>query len=85
MDRAPSAVLKSLDYIHTAISEASINMDRPFNEVLSAAYMEAQKMSVSQRDLFSSHESAGDVCSFTATARKDSAPLWRLSASVHLR
>ena len=85
MDEAPGAVVQALDYIHIRCKEAAIEIGEPFNEVLSAAYMEAQKMSVSQRDLFSSHESAGNVCSFTATARKDSAPLWRLSVSVHLR
>ena len=47
MDEAPGAVVQALDYIHTRCKEAAIEIGEPFNEVLSAAYMEEQKMSVS--------------------------------------
>ncbi|KAH9839293.1 uncharacterized protein C8Q71DRAFT_704302 [Rhodofomes roseus] len=42
-DRAPSAVRDALDIIRIRMTEA-LNMNANFNEVLSAAYMEKQKM-----------------------------------------
>ncbi|KAJ3549725.1 hypothetical protein NM688_g5149 [Phlebia brevispora] len=43
-DQSPKAVVKALNLIHARIREASIELQNPFNEILSAAYMEEQKM-----------------------------------------
>ncbi|KIP11598.1 hypothetical protein PHLGIDRAFT_124740 [Phlebiopsis gigantea 11061_1 CR5-6] len=43
-DEAPTAVTGALDLIKTRISEAHLGFDPNFNEVLTAAYMEEQKM-----------------------------------------
>jgi phage terminase large subunit len=45
-DSAPSAVIHALDLIKQRITEAGIGVNAEFNEVLSAAYMEQQKMAV---------------------------------------
>ena len=44
-DDAPTAVVGALDLIKTRIQEAGL-FDPNFNEVLTAAYMEEQKMAV---------------------------------------
>lgn len=45
-DRAPSAVMQALGLINTRVQEAGL-VKVGFNEVLSAAYMEEQRMAVS--------------------------------------
>ena len=45
-DSAPKAVVQALDLIKLRMKEASLHSDTGFNEVLSAAYMEEQKMAV---------------------------------------
>lgn len=45
-DKAPSSVCGALALIKER-SRAALRRDIPFNEILSAAYMERQKMSVS--------------------------------------
>lgn len=45
-DQAPTAVVGALDLIKTRIKEAGLGFDPNFNEVLTAAYMEEQKMAV---------------------------------------
>ena len=46
-DCAPSAVVHALDLIKQRVKEADIGVPPDFNEVLTAAYMEKQKMAVS--------------------------------------
>lgn len=46
-DRAPSAVNRALSLIKQRIEEAKVDIPPTFNEVLTAAYMEKQKMAVS--------------------------------------
>ena len=45
-DVAPSAVTRALDLIKCRMKQASLNIADNFNEVLTAAYMEKQKMAV---------------------------------------
>ena len=49
-ERAPSAVCDALGLIKLRMKHA-LNIDANFNEVLSAAYMERQKMAVSRKTL----------------------------------
>lgn len=50
-ERAPSAVCDALELIKLRMKRA-LDIDANFNEVLSAAYMERQKMAVSKNTLF---------------------------------
>lgn len=43
---APTAVVGALELIKTRINEAELGFNPNFNEVLTAAYMEEQKMAV---------------------------------------
>ena len=47
-EKAPTAVNRALDLIKQRIQEAELSFAPDFNEVLTAAYMEKQKMAVSQ-------------------------------------
>jgi hypothetical protein len=54
MEDGAKAVRGALELIKQRIATA-LGKEIPFNEVLSAAYMEKQKMAVSGHDIYSNH------------------------------
>lgn len=53
LDRAASAVVDALQLIHDRVNRVlELSTPATFNEILTAAYMEKQKMSVSTRFFF---------------------------------
>ena len=70
MSEAPDAVRRAREYIQMRISQA-LERKEEFNEVLSAAYLERQRMAVSA--LFLGGHISFTAGSSTATTRSDSA------------
>ena len=81
-DGAPSAVVKARELIQSRMAAVFQAEGTPysFNEVLSAAYMEQQKMAVSLLVRRSAPLllTQGRLCSSTAMQRAASAREWRL-------
>lgn len=75
--KAPSAVLRAREMIQNRLRKA-LHIVSNFNEVLSAAYMERQKMAVSSKlTIWGVDLSIDTASSFIVTVKRDWGLLWR--------